>query len=492
MKSIRLMMLVNLFFVTFLLLGQLYETDVAAESINATVEKSSIKVGELTKITTTDIDVSYKCSDTKVASVGVDGVVIGKKPGAVKITVSKNGYTSTVIPVTIKKNKYKPNLSVTADEVSLKNTKCTQTVNGKFEYSAYISNNSKSGTVRKVVFYFMINDNVQTNEEASSDSSASTVTGDSSSKAKKVTLTAKNIKPKKKSALVKCQADSSGLVENMKPYKIKIETKDAKFIYNIKQRKACFDWRVKDTTPPVIKGWVGKKSSYRGIPTRVVYTDRKSSFNFKKHVSAKDNRDGKVNVSVSTKKINWDKSGIYKVYYTATDSAGNTKKTWAKVQVIKPGSAEQKADAVLSAITSPGWSDDKKLRAIYSYVHSHCTYTGYGPHADYRNTGLKGIQNGRGDCFTFYSVSRLLITRSGIPNLEVRRSPAHAGHNHWWNLVYVNGGWYHFDATPRARPGYFCLQTDAQLRIYSTDYTFSFNKKLYPKRATKRISRNPV
>jgi hypothetical protein len=73
----------------------------------------------------------------------------------------------------------------------------------------------------------------------------------------------------------------------------------------------------------------------------------------------------------------------------------------------------------------------------------------------------------------------------------INRYPDNIIGRHFWNLVYVRGGWYHFDTCPRSRDGYFCLQTDAQLRRYSTGYTFSFNKSLYPARATKVISRNP-
>jgi hypothetical protein len=111
-------------------------------------------------------------------------------------------------------------------------------------------------------------------------------------------------------------------------------------------------------------------------------------------------------------------------------------------------------------------------------------------HGDYRKVAIHGLQYTVGDCVTYYSVSRLLISRAGIPNIMICRYPTTYG-RHFWNLVYVRGGWYHFDTCPRSRDGYFCLQTDAQLRKYSTGYTFKFKNSLYPARATKVISRDP-
>jgi transglutaminase/protease-like cytokinesis protein 3 len=205
-----------------------------------------------------------------------------------------------------------------------------------------------------------------------------------------------------------------------------------------------------------------------------------------------DERDKDVEIKVDTSGINWKKEGVYKIKYTAADKAGNVAKTWAKVQIYKKGEAEEMADEVLASITKSSWSDEKKLRAIYKFTKGNVSYIGSGSHQDWRKVAVNGLTRYSGDCFTFYSISRLLITRAGIPNIMIRRYPPKDGKNHWWNLVYVDDGWYHFDSCPRRRDGYFCLQTDAQLRMYSTDYTFKFNKSLYPKRATKIISKNPV
>lgn len=95
--------------------------------------------------------------------------------------------------------------------------------------------------------------------------------------------------------------------------------------------------------------------------------------------------------------------------------------------------------------------------------------------------------------YAYYSLSRLLLTRAGIPNLMITRYPAVPNHHHWWNLAYVKGGWYHFDTTPRRLKGHFCLLTDSQLRIYErrSPGTFRYANSAYPKRAMKTICSGP-
>ena len=276
----------------------------------------------------------------------------------------------------------------------------------------------------------------------------------------------------------------------MKLIKAYLYTGDALYVYNGKKDTGTLKWGKKDKKAPVFSGWVGKESIYNKEPIRICYSDRKKTYKFKDHVSAVDDRDGKVSFKVDTSKIRWNKEGIYKIYYTAKDRAGNVGKAYAKVQVYVTGTAENVADEVLRSVINKSWSEEKKLRAIYRYTKGHCSYVDTGSHTDWRKAGLNGIRYQSGDCFTYYAVAKLLISRAGIYNLTVTRFPAYSSH-HWWNLVYVRDGWYHLDTTPRHRAGEFCLVTDEQLRSYSTGTTFAFDQKKYPKRAKKKISHNP-
>lgn len=521
MGSFSLLMLV------FVLAIGSHTQTVSAKAVKASVAGKQVKVGKQLSIKAKTKGVRYQSSDSTVASVSASGVITGKKAGDVTITVKKSGYDPKEIALKVKAVKGKPSLDVALDEIKVVSPKMKKTGEQSYQYSAVIKNTAKKGKILKVKYYYQIQvkekvadplpglvatgtpvprkaeETAVTETQTGTDAQAGenavpnpTATAAPAAytwkdRKKTVVLTAQNVKAGKKSARVKCEGDASGSVGAMHLTKVELYTGEAVYTYRDSTHKGTLKWSDVDLTGPEITGWVGKKSVYRGEPIWICYSDKKNTYRFQDHVKAVDARDGKVAVSVDTSKIKWNKEGIYKVYYTAKDKSGNKTRAWAKVQVYKPGQAEKIADIILSTSIKSG-SDVQKLRSIYQYVKGHCSYVGSGSHTNWRATAVKGIRNHSGDCFTYYSISKLLITRAGIPHIMVRRYPSRAGSDHWWNLVYVKGGWYHFDTTPRSRKGYFCLQTDAQLHMYSTGSTFRFREELYPKRAKKKISRNPI
>lgn len=489
-----------------------------AKTVNASLSASSVKVGKQIQVNSITKNVTYSSSDSTIAYVSKEGVITGKKPGEVTIRVKRKGYTTKECKLTVKKNARYPSIPVVFDEIKIVNQKMSQDADGNYVFSAAIKNNAKKGKIKKIEYYYEIKQALPQEEPGAEDeiqesesvedviqdiestenltpedgiTNAENPEDETQFKVDTVILTAKSVEPGTISKEVSCMGDASGDIASMKLLKIKLYTGQALYVYDAIADKYSLKWGVADKKAPVFSGWIEEGSYYNGCVLRVCYNDRKDTYNFKDHVKAVDDRDGAVKITVDTSKIDWEKEGVYKVYYTAKDSAGNKAKTWAKVQVYKKGTAEEIADDVLNSITKKSWSDEKKLRAIYQYVATHCSYVDNGSHSDWRNIAVNGIRYQSGDCFTFYAISRLLITRAGIPNIMIQRYPAQPGHNHWWNLVYVQDGWYHFDTTPRRRPGKFCLVTDAQLRTYSTGNTFSFNASLYPARATKTISPNP-
>lgn len=475
------------FFITalvILLFGNANQAE--AKNVKASVPKSSVSVGERVAVKSATADVTYKSSNTSIAYVHRDGVITGKKPGIAVITVSKKGYKKKTFNITIKESPKKPVLPIVIDEVEMKKQEITQKEDGSHIFSAVIKNNAAKSTLKKIEYSYQINEEIEVPDNLDEEGNPIKTI-----QSKTVTLTAKSVKAGKTSARVSCEGDYSGSLDSMKLKEIHLYAGEALYIYHVQTNSYTLKWGTSDKTAPVIRGWVKSKSAYNGCALRVCYSDKKSTYHFKEHVTATDARDGKTKVSVDTSEINWNKTGVYRIYYTSKDSAGNIAKSWAKVQVYAAGEPEKIADLILSSITKSSWSDEKKLRKIYTYVKGHCSYTGDGSHSNWRMAALKGIKSGNGDCFTFYAMSRLLITRAGISNIMVRRYPSRKGYDHWWNLVYVKGGWYHFDTTPRRRGGKFCLVTDAQLRLYSSGSTFRFKESLYPKRATKKISPNP-
>ena len=97
------------------------------------------------------------------------------------------------------------------------------------------------------------------------------------------------------------------------------------------------------------------------------------------------------------------------------------------------------------------------------------------------------MTDGQGDCFNYYAVTKLLLERCGIPNIDVRKVRNNeTDSDHYWSLVSIDGGstYYHLDTTPRVGDGDdFCLVTDAFLDAYSDTHGKCHNrdKALYPK-----------
>lgn len=449
----------------------------AKSKVVAKLSAASVKVGQRIQTISKTSKVSYTSSNSMIASVDAKGVVTGKKAGKVSISVKRQGYTTKKLTLTVKKNSNKPGtLPVSFSEVE------TKQQNG----TIYVCNKSKSGKIKKIVYYYKWEE-WEVPETAVSDSA---VTAAPQKVNRTMTLVAYNVAAGK-TVEVKCndyeQWKTAAVLH--KPEKIEMYTGDALYRYDSKKNTYTFLWGTPDTTAPKFFGLL-KKKSYSGLGDiyRIYYSDKKDSYNYGQFVSATDDRDGKVKVQVDKSKINWKKEGKYKIYFRAADKAGNTATTWAMVQVLKPKSAESAADQVLRSITKKGWSSTKKAKAIYNYVRKNTSYVHNSSHVYWRKAALRGLRYQSGDCYTYYAMCRLLLTRAGIPNILIKRYPTPGGQRHFWNLAYVQGGWYHFDTTPRNRKGKFCLRTDAQMKAYSSGYTFRFKKSLYPKRAKRKIA----
>ena len=131
--------------------------------------------------------------------------------------------------------------------------------------------------------------------------------------------------------------------------------------------------------------------------------------------------------------------------------------------------------------------DKAKVKAIYAYVRSHYTYSGHSDKTDWLQGAYVMMTEGQGDCFNYYAVTKLLLDRCGIPNIDVRKVRNFPDDSdHYWSLVSVDGGktYYHLDTTPRVGDGDdFCLVTDAFLDAYSDTHGKCHNrdKALYPR-----------
>ncbi len=233
---------------------------------------------------------------------------------------------------------------------------------------------------------------------------------------------------------------------------------------------------ISDDIPPIIYG-VRDITIYEG-----------ETVSYRSGVYAMDDRDGKISVKADASGVNTSVAGTYFVTYTATDSEGNTASATASL-TVKPVTIEavyELADEVLATITSDSMTATQKARAIYDWCRSNIKYStvtsnlmGY-----YAKASYSGFTRRYGNCYTYYAVSGVLLTRAGISNIMIQRNST--TDPHYWNLVNIDGSWYHFDTCPQPSPHKLevFLLTDSQVREFSRTAVanyYNFDSNNYPK-----------
>ena len=138
--------------------------------------------------------------------------------------------------------------------------------------------------------------------------------------------------------------------------------------------------------------------------------------------------------------------------------------------------AESYAQNIVSQITNGSMNKWQKATAIYNWLRDYMTYTTSGPQSDEAYSALYGFRRRSGCCYEYYAMAHYMLEAAGMPNIPVVRA---TDHGHYWNLVNVDGVWYHFDATPRRTGGRWCLVTTAYLRSHSWS-SHNFDAAAYP------------
>lgn len=139
--------------------------------------------------------------------------------------------------------------------------------------------------------------------------------------------------------------------------------------------------------------------------------------------------------------------------------------------------AEAIASQIVASITNDSMNKVQKANAIYDYVRGNMNYTygGLRPESGDAAAALYGFRRHYGNCFEYYAMSKYLLEAAGMPNQMVTRA---SDGDHFWNLVDVDGVWYHFDTTPRRTGGRWCLVTTAELR--NSWAAHNFDTSAYP------------
>ena len=181
---------------------------------------------------------------------------------------------------------------------------------------------------------------------------------------------------------------------------------------------------------------------------------------YKKGVTAKDGKDGDVEFTVDSSSVKLDTAGTYYATYTATDKAGNTTTSKRKIVVSEKSTASSssssssssgdvyaKADEFIAKATSGVSGTANKILAIKNYLRSNIKYS---HRYNASNTGsvnaaaMKAFTAYEGDCYIHAAAAQVMFTRLGVKSIIVNA----LDYSHYWNMVYINGGWKHVDPTP--------------------------------------------
>ena len=195
------------------------------------------------------------------------------------------------------------------------------------------------------------------------------------------------------------------------------------------------------------------------------------NISYKSGVTATDPQDGNVSFRVDNSAVDTAVPGTYIVYYSATDSDGNTTVMPRTVVIrgITEGMVYAQAQSVIDRIITPDMSRDEIIRTIQKYTYDAVAYVGYSDKSSIANSAYEGFTTGRGDCYTYYAMNVVFFDLLGIENLEVTR--INGTTHHWWNLVlYEDGYYYHLDSChAKIKPaGFdFAKMTDSDLVYYT-------------------------
>lgn len=236
-----------------------------------------------------------------------------------------------------------------------------------------------------------------------------------------------------------------------------------------------------DAEGPVI---CGERSRYCYVGDAVAYF---------KEVCAYDNADPEPTLTVDKSAVNPREPGEYTVTYTATDRDGNVSTADViyifREKTVSDEELDALADKVLSEIITSDMSLAQKIYAVHDYAYSHILYNGVSDKTDWKAEAYRGITEGIGDCFTFYSTTYLLMSKlDGVEVMSVQR--LNGATRHYWCLVNIGTGWYHLDAC-NVGPNHMrvFMKTDAELEAIST-YFWRYDKSLYPAGATEAFELN--
>ena len=229
------------------------------------------------------------------------------------------------------------------------------------------------------------------------------------------------------------------------------------------------------------------------------------SIAYKEGITVTDDHTKNPVLTVDNTAVRPQTPGIYPVTYTATDAVGNVTSVTVYFtfrerpnDYVEPEVAYGYARDILKnkIKVTDSMTKPQVAAAIYNWVKQNISWYDHSEKDHGWPAGaVAGFEQRKGDCFTYYAVTKALLDVAGIPNLDVVKvvTPETSQSAHYWSLIDVGDGWYHIDCTPRAKnySDSFFLYTDAEMLAYSekpeNKNCFNFDMDAYPPRATESV-----
>ncbi len=170
---------------------------------------------------------------------------------------------------------------------------------------------------------------------------------------------------------------------------------------------------------------------------------------YRKNVSASDAFGNPIDFTVDSSKVDIHKQGEYEVLYIAEDAGGNRAVEEINVRVsgVSEEALNEMVNPLLEKLVNDEMTPVEKARKIFNWINENILYVSNAEKASVYDSAYQGLKKRYGDCYTYYALSEIMLTRAGIENLMVTRTGGSS--NHYWNLINPDGdGWYHFDTSP--------------------------------------------
>lgn len=171
-------------------------------------------------------------------------------------------------------------------------------------------------------------------------------------------------------------------------------------------------------------------------------------------VTAQDDRDGEVEVTVDAGMVDTSVAGDYYITYTARDSSGNVATHRRKVTVLHN---EEDTLALVQSIAAQLEDDPEKIR---DYIRSSIYYsTNWGG----EDPVWYGFTNKYGNCYVHALCLKAVLDEKGYNTQLIWV----VDKTHYWLIIEMEPGvWRHIDATPSDLHSRYSLMTDEQ-RIWT-------------------------